>query len=392
MPSPACTSSRLVPSASSWSSRSACEVREIPSTLTTVATPIATPEGGQRVRSRREDRPDQPTRSWSPRLTRSARWPHAGTPRRESWVTSPSRISTLRRIASATVVLVGDHHDRGAVDLVELVEQPEHLVAAVGVEVAGRLVGEDDRRPVEQRPGDRHPLPLAAAEHRGGCAARCSSPTLASISRRAPLALRPGYAGVQQALGDVVERGQPVEQVERTGTRTRSGAPAAPASSRLATSSPVSCPSTTHGARGAAVEGAHDVQQRGLAGPGRADDGHQLARVHGKVDAVQHLEVAVALPELAHLQHGSRSVMPAPRSGRPRLEARGDLDVAVGVEAGLDGHQLAALTAYGEATLGQRDQRGDRDGLSTSLRVVAGQVDGDRRGAESRPPSWGRRG
>ena len=38
------------------------------------------------------------------------------------------------------------------------------LVAGLRVELAGRLVGQDQDRLLDQRPGDRHPLLLAAGE------------------------------------------------------------------------------------------------------------------------------------------------------------------------------------------------------------------------------------
>ena len=40
----------------------------------------------------------------------------------------------------------------------------EDLAAGARVEVAGRLVGEHDRRPRDERAGDRHALLLAAGE------------------------------------------------------------------------------------------------------------------------------------------------------------------------------------------------------------------------------------
>ena len=41
-------------------------------------------------------------------------------------------------------------------------EQRHDLGAGLRIEVAGRLVGEQDRRVVDQRPRDRHALALAA--------------------------------------------------------------------------------------------------------------------------------------------------------------------------------------------------------------------------------------
>jgi hypothetical protein len=46
----------------------------------------------------------------------------------------------------------------------QFVEQRHHLGAAVAVEGAGGFVGEDDVAAVHQRPGNRHPLLLAAGQ------------------------------------------------------------------------------------------------------------------------------------------------------------------------------------------------------------------------------------
>ena len=60
--------------------------------------------------------------------------------------------------------VVGDHHDGLAVVVDAAAEQVEHLGARLRVEVAGGLVGEDDPRPADQRPGHGDPLLLAAGE------------------------------------------------------------------------------------------------------------------------------------------------------------------------------------------------------------------------------------
>ena len=49
---------------------------------------------------------------------------------------------------------------------VELPEEREDLLAGLRVEVAGRLVGDQQGAAVDQRPGDRHALLLAAGELR----------------------------------------------------------------------------------------------------------------------------------------------------------------------------------------------------------------------------------
>ena len=60
--------------------------------------------------------------------------------------------------------VVGDHDD-GLAELVDAAaEQVEDLAAGAGVEVAGRLVGEQDGRPGDERAGDGDALLLAAGE------------------------------------------------------------------------------------------------------------------------------------------------------------------------------------------------------------------------------------
>ena len=48
-----------------------------------------------------------------------------------------------------------------------LLEQAQDVDGGGAVEVAGGFVGEHDERLVAQRPGDRHPLALAARQRRG---------------------------------------------------------------------------------------------------------------------------------------------------------------------------------------------------------------------------------
>ena len=60
-------------------------------------------------------------------------------------------------------MLVGDHDDGGAA-AVDLVEQLHNLKGKLRVDVAGRLVRNQQRRVVDQRAGKRHTLLLAAGE------------------------------------------------------------------------------------------------------------------------------------------------------------------------------------------------------------------------------------
>jgi hypothetical protein len=59
---------------------------------------------------------------------------------------------------------VRDHHDGLAQLAVQLVQQVQHLFAGGAVEVAGGLVGDDQRRVGHQGAGDGHALLLAAGQ------------------------------------------------------------------------------------------------------------------------------------------------------------------------------------------------------------------------------------
>ena len=56
------------------------------------------------------------------------------------------------------------HHDDRLPGVVQLVEQAEDFLARAAVEIAGRLVGQQDRGLVDQRPGDGDALLLAAGK------------------------------------------------------------------------------------------------------------------------------------------------------------------------------------------------------------------------------------
>ena len=62
------------------------------------------------------------------------------------------------------VRVVRDHHDRLAELVDRLAQQGEHLVGRLGVQVAGRLVGEHHRRAVDQRARHGDALLLAAGQ------------------------------------------------------------------------------------------------------------------------------------------------------------------------------------------------------------------------------------
>ena len=110
--------------------------------------------------------------------------------------------------------IVRHHHDRLAELVVQPLEQAEDLLAGRAVEVAGRLVGDDQRRVGNERAGDRHPLLLAARQLVRTVIARGRRvrPARAPVSTRSP-ALAARQRGEQQRQLDVVERRQHRHQV-----------------------------------------------------------------------------------------------------------------------------------------------------------------------------------
>ena len=67
--------------------------------------------------------------------------------------------------------VVRDHDQRRACLGIEVEDEFDDALARLGVEVAGRLVGEEDRGTVDERPCERNALLLAAGELRGVVAA-----------------------------------------------------------------------------------------------------------------------------------------------------------------------------------------------------------------------------
>ena len=145
----------------------------------------------------------------------------------------PSSIVDPAGQPGGDVLVVGDHDDRRAVG-VELVEQGQdgrRRWRSRGCRSA--------RRPARSRAG-----PTSAR----AIATRCRSPpdswvgrVASSVRQPDPLQRRRGAGGaarpratpgVQQPVGDVVERGLRARRGRTAGTRSRSGAPAAPASRR----------------------------------------------------------------------------------------------------------------------------------------------------------------
>ncbi len=188
----------------------------------------------------------------------------------------------------------------------EVTEEADDGVARTAVEVAGRLVGEHDRRVADEGAGDGNALALAARQGAGSVQRPLGEPDgverLAGLAQ--PLATRD--TGVQQAVGDVLQGGEPLDEVELLEHEADAPAPHGrePAVAEAADVAPVDA----DGAAGRSLQCADDVHQRRLPGARRADDDDELARRHQQVDAVERphrWRSGVVLGDPAELEDGA---------------------------------------------------------------------------------------
>ena len=135
------------------------------------------------------------------------------------------------------------------------------------------------------------------------------APRLHGVERRrgAAQTFAAADAGVEQTGGDVLEGGEPFDEVELL--EHEPDAPAAQSSQLGVAQSTDVVAVDAHPTGGRPVQRADDVDQRRLARPGRPDDGHQLAVADREVDAAQRRHRwcgRVGLGDRLQLQCGDR--------------------------------------------------------------------------------------
>ena len=201
---------------------------------------------------------------------------HAGTAPTASTSSTirPSRIATVRWAAAAMARVVGDHHDRLA-GVVEPAEELQHVGAAVGVEGARRLVGQQHRRRVRHRPGDRQALALTARQARWEGVDLVGEPEqVEQLAGPAPGGPAGGPAE-HRRHGDVLGRGHRLEQVEEL---EHDADRVAPHDRPLVGSERADhVAGDLDDAVVGDLEPGDDRQQRRLAAPRRTGDGDELA-------------------------------------------------------------------------------------------------------------------
>src|SRR5262245_47584834 len=109
--------------------------------------------------------------------------------------------------------IVGHHADRRTT-LVELAEQIHHRLAAARVEVAGRLVGEQDQRLARDRARNRHALLLTSRQLTGQVLGPMSHADPFQGRRDSLLALGGAHAAIGQRQFYVFEHGEIADEIE----------------------------------------------------------------------------------------------------------------------------------------------------------------------------------
>ena len=164
--------------------------------------------------------------------------------------------------------------------------QLEHLPAGDRVEVAGRLVAEDDGRARDERARHGDALLLAARHLGGRCVAAIAEPD--GVDERVePLAIGASAADAQRQ-GDVLLRGQDGQQV--VGLEDEADLAAAQQREVAVVEAVEARAGDLDPALGRPVEAGEDVQQRRLARARRAHDRGEAAAVERDVDAAQRLD------------------------------------------------------------------------------------------------------
>jgi hypothetical protein len=117
------------------------------------------------------------------------------------------------------VGVIGDiffmgNEDDGVAGGLDATEDIHDLDGGLGVEVPGRLIGEDEGGVIDQRPGNSDALALTTGELVGLMMAAIGEIHLFQYVHGSFDALFCGYAGIDEGKGDILDGGEPGQQVE----------------------------------------------------------------------------------------------------------------------------------------------------------------------------------
>ncbi len=188
---------------------------------------------------------------------------------------------------------MGDHDDRDAVIAVQPLQQRKDLMAALTVEIAGRLIGKDHRRISGQRAGNRHPLLLAARELRGLV---MLAPRQPDPGQRVPRCLRPRRRRqplIDQRQLDIFLRRAARQQVETLEYKAKVMPPQQ--RHRIRGHTPDIGAAKEIGPRCRPVEPADHIHRGGFPRARRPHDRDELALFDHQIDLVEGANLGLAL-------------------------------------------------------------------------------------------------
>ena len=191
--------------------------------------------------------------------------------------------------------LVRDHQHGDSAIAVEPRQQFHDLERAFGVEIAGRLVGEQHVGVGDDGARDRDALLLAARQLGGRVARPIDQPDLIEGREGGGPPRAFVIAAIEQGQLDILECGGARQQVEPL----EDEAQIAPSQQRalVAAEALDMMASEQEAAGGRHVEAAEDVHRRRFARSRRAHHGHEVARSDIEIDALQRLERGLAAAE-----------------------------------------------------------------------------------------------
>ena len=182
---------------------------------------------------------------------------------------------------------MGDAHD-GHPFVVHLPQQVHHLLRGLAVEGAGRFVGEDYLRPVDEGACDGYPLLLAAGHLVGHVCAPLPDAQFVEQFECDGVAFAPRDSLVVEGQRHVLHGILVVDEIERLEDEAYH---AVPRSGGLRfVESPDEPAVEVVFAFVVVVEDAHDVQQSRFARTGRPHDGDEFAFLYFEVDAFEHMQ------------------------------------------------------------------------------------------------------
>jgi hypothetical protein len=159
------------------------------------------------------------------------------------------------------------------------------LLPGGGVHRAGRLIGQQHRRAVDQGAGDSHPLALTSGQPGWVGIAVLGDPELGQQLGAAGASLAPRHAGELGWQQHVVRDGQVLQQVEELEDHPHLGAPVA-GQLRLAQAADPLASDDDDAAR-RLVQPGDQVQQRGFPAAGGTHHRHRLTRRDLQIHVVQ---------------------------------------------------------------------------------------------------------